>query len=84
MTAQDLIDKGYENIVIFDNPSFDNCIIGISTDNVAIYSYSKMIDWFSRTNNCTAEEALEFIEFNTLKSLPYIKNSPIVMDDIGD
>lgn len=82
MTRQDLIDQGNEDVVVFENPDFDGCIIGLSTDNRAVYSLAKMVLWYYERNNCDAEGALEFIEYNTLRSLPYIQNGPIVLNDL--
>lgn len=30
-----------EDTIVFDNPSFDNSIIGITTDGQAVYDYEK-------------------------------------------
>ena len=35
-----------------------------------------------KKENCDESEALEFIEYNTLRALPYYKLSPIVMNDL--
>ena len=41
MTRQDLVDNGHEDVVVFENPDFDGCIIGVITDNQAVYSLAK-------------------------------------------
>jgi len=28
-----LLSEGYEDVIIFDNPSFDSALVGVSTDN---------------------------------------------------
>ena len=48
MTRQELIDKGYEDTVVFENPDFDGCIVGVTTDRIAVYSFSKMAEWYSK------------------------------------
>lgn len=82
MNRKDLVDMGFEDIVLFENPGYDDCIIGVSIDNRAIYSYSQMIGWFANKNNCSFAEAMEFIDYNTVRSLPYIENSPIIVNDL--
>lgn len=82
MTRQELIEKGFEDVVVFENPAYDGCILGISTDRRAVYSLAQMVVWYYEKNNCSAEEALEFIEYNTIRSLPYQKNAPIILDDL--
>ena len=57
--------------VIFDNPSFDNSIVGVSYDGAIIYDYEKMVEEFMLENECTSEEAEDFIDYNTIRSLPY-------------
>lgn len=84
MTREDLIEKGFEDVVVFENPDFKNCIIGVSIDGRAIYSYSKMIEWFMKENDCDSDTAIEFIEYNTIRALFYQeeKARPIIMNDI--
>jgi len=50
---------------------FDGSIIGISNDNRLIYDYKKMIEEFAKDNNCSYFDAEEFIQYNTLRALPY-------------
>ena len=82
MTREDLIDLGYEDAILFEHPSFDECIVGVSTDGRVIYSLSKMVTWYSEKEKVTAEDAWDFIEFKSLGALPYVENGPIVMDDL--
>ena len=45
----------------------------------------KMIAEFMETNNVTEEEAIDFIDYNTIRSLPYYgDNTPIVMIMYGE
>ena len=46
MTRQNLVDNGHEDVVVFENPDFDGCIIGVTTDNQAVYSLAQMVDWY--------------------------------------
>ena len=75
---------GYEDVVIFSNPSYANAFIGISKDNRAVYDCNKMIDFLIEEEGWSDIEAIEFIEQNTLRALPYYENSPIVMDRLED
>lgn len=81
MTRQDLIDKGLDEVIVFENPDYDGCIIGVSTDDRAIYSLSKMVEWYCDKEKCSEDESLDFINYNTIKSLPYVEGSPIIMND---
>lgn len=77
--AERLTEAGYEDVIIFDNPSYDCALIGVSEDNRAIYDYDKMVIWLAVTWAISREEAIEFIEYNTIRALPYYENAPIVM-----
>lgn len=66
---------------VFSNPSFNNSIIGISYDNRVIYDYDLMIEDLMEEESIDFEDALEFIEYNTLRALPYMgDNAPIILD----
>lgn len=41
---QKLLDNGYEDVVIFDGDTYDEALIGVSEDGMAIYDYETMID----------------------------------------
>ena len=68
-----------EQIIVFDNPNFDNSIIGISYDNRVIYDYQLMVHDLMQQDNISEEDAVDFIHYNTLRSLNYVKNSPIIL-----
>lgn len=74
-----LCELGYEDSIIFDSPSFDEAIIGVSTDGRVIYDYQKMIVHLAHSEEMTYEEAADFIDYNTIRSLPYQENTPIVV-----
>ena len=80
MTNREILcDMGYESSVIFENPSYDSVIIGISEDERVIYDYDKMIKYLVTKDDMTIEEASDFISYNTIRSLPYVENHPIIM-----
>ena len=80
MTNREILcDMGYESSVIFENPSYDPAIIGISEDERVIYDYDKMIKYLVTEDDMTIEEASDFISYNTIRSLPYVENHPIIM-----
>ena len=78
-----LRELGYdpEEIIYFINPSYDSAFIGVSTDNRAIYDFELMVRYLVKEDQMTEEEAVEFIQYNTIRSLPWVKNSPIVIQD---
>ena len=79
MTRQDLCNRGYEDVIVFENEDYDGCIVGVTTNNEAVYSKSEMIRWYMEKNHCSEGEALEWIEYNTEGSLGF-EGSPIILE----
>lgn len=72
MTAeQKLLDNGYEGIVIFKDYSYDSALIGVTDDSRAVYDYDLMIEWLVENEDMSIEEAAEWIDYNTIRALPY-------------
>lgn len=73
-----LADSIEEEIILIDG--FDEAIIGLSHDCRLIYSYDLMVEQFARDNGCSDLDAIEWIEYNTIPSLPYIgQRAPIIL-----
>lgn len=66
-----LLDLGYDDVIIFDNPSYEGALIGVTWDNQAVYDYDLMIESLMKEDNITAEEAADFINYNASYSLRY-------------
>lgn len=75
---------GYEDVLIFSNPSYASAFIGVSDDNRAIYDYGLMVEHLMIEEGWSDVESIEFIDFNTLKALPYYENPPIVLYRLED
>ena len=70
---------GYEDVIIFENPDYDSAIIGVSHDNRVIYDYDLMVNFLMNTESMNVEEAVNFIDYNTIRSLPYAGDgAPII------
>jgi len=81
MNAEErILNAGYEDVIIFSDYSYDDALIGISEDNRAIYDFDKMVEWLVKEESFSAEEAIEWIEYNTIRALPYMGDkAPIIM-----
>lgn len=73
-----------EDIIVLDNPLFDNSIIGVASNSGrVIYSYDKMIEEFMKDNNVRDIDAIDWIEYNTIRALPYMgENAPIICEGL--
>lgn len=81
MTAEELlIDNGYEGVKYFTDFSYDTAIIGVTDDNRVVYDFNRMVDWLVSEKNMEADEAVEWIEYNTIRAIPYMEEgAPIIM-----
>lgn len=75
-----LIDCGYENVTVFSGEDYDDALIGITSDNRAVYEFEKMVDCLMKKYGWSDIDAIEWIEYNTIRALPYMgADAPIVM-----
>lgn len=79
---KDLIKETYSDdyeVLLFDTPSYADAFMGISEDKRAVYDYDKMVEYLQREEDMEYDEAAEFVNYNTLRALPYMgSNAPIV------
>ena len=82
--VRDLIcELGHDQAIVFDNPDYDNAIIGITTNGKVVYDYSKMIESLMEQDKMTYLEAVEFIDYNTIRVIPYAgEYAPIIMEKL--
>ena len=78
-----LVEMGYEDAVILEDPDYDSAIVGVSESGRVIYDYDKMVEWLMETDGMSQEDAVEFIDYNTIRALPYFTNSPIIMHPLS-
>ena len=77
-----ICDLGFEDAIVFENPDYAAAYIGMSNDDRVVYSYDRMIECLMEEDGMTYEEAIEFIDFNTIRALPYMGDrGPIVLYD---
>lgn len=68
---QEIRNKLPPDAVVFNNHAYDNSIIGTTFDGRAIYEFNKMVQELMNDEGWTEEEAIEWIEYNTIRALPY-------------
>ena len=81
MTAEErLLNAGYEGVIILSSDSYDDALIGVTEDGRAVYDYDLMVEWLVKNSEMDETEAMEWIDFNTIRALPYAgEGAPIVM-----
>ena len=69
-----------EDAIVFDNPAFDNSIIAVTTNGQAVYDYYKMVAELMEDDGISEQDAIDWIEYNTLRVIPYAgEMAPIVV-----
>lgn len=77
---REFLAEWYPDAVLLDNPSFDDSIKGVSSDGNVIYSLDGMAVELALEDHISFDEALEFIDYNTIRNIPYMPDpKPIVM-----
>lgn len=77
--AEQYGEEALENVSMFENPAFVGAIVGFDNHHhKIIYDYDKMVECLMDEDGMTMEEAIEFIDYNTLRTVPYMENPPII------
>lgn len=81
MNAEErLLEAGFKGIKYLTNYSYDAALIGVSENYEAVYDYELMIEWLMKEEGWSVEDAIEWIEYNTIRALPYMgQGAPIVV-----
>ena len=81
MTAEErVINAGYEDVLLLSDYSYDDALIGVTEDNRAVYDFDKMVEWLVANSEMNEEEAVEWIEYNTIRAIQYAgSEAPIIM-----
>lgn len=76
-----ICDLGGEDAIVFENPSYDSAIVGLTSSGQVVYDYDLMLESLMLHDNMSMEEAMDFISYNTERSLSYLSNpqKPIIM-----
>ena len=75
-----LVDEDELPILLTDH-SYDKSIVGITTEGRIVYNYTSMINEYIEDEQCSWEEAQEWIDYNTMRAIPYFgPMRPIVLD----
>lgn len=86
ISAEDkILNNGFEDVVILKDFSYDSALVGVSDDGRAIYDYDAMVEWLIGEEGWTEEESIDWLEYNTIRSLPYAGDrAPIIMHRLYD
>lgn len=73
-------EAGHEDVVIFTDFDYKDAFLGLTHDGRAVYDYDLMVQYLVDTEEMTSDDAIEWIEYNTIRSLPYAgPKAPVVL-----
>lgn len=79
-----LCDMGHDDSILFDTPDYDDAIVGVTDEGRVVYDFDAMIQCRVDSDGMSELEAIEFIEYNTIRALPYAgEKAPIIMNRIN-
>ena len=79
--AEKLCMAGYEDAVVLDG--YDDALIGVTYEGHAVYDYDVIIDQLTKQDGMAVDEAIEWVEYNIIRALPYAgEMAPIISHKI--
>lgn len=83
--SRDLLDDLVPGAVILEGPEFDAGIVGTTTDGRIVYDYDLLVEALAEVDDMTLEEAAEFIDYNTIRALPYMGElAPVILNRLEE
>ena len=75
-----LLKNGYEGVMFLTDYSYDDALVGVSTDKRAVYNYDAMVEWLVEEEGFEDDiEAMEWIDYNTIRAIPYFgSTAPVI------
>ena len=75
-----LLEKGYEGTMFLSDYSYDDALVGVTTDRRAVYDYDLMVQWLVEEEGFEDDiEAMEWIDYNTLRAVSCFGNAAPVI-----
>lgn len=71
-------------IIVLEGDEFADGAIGLTDDNCLVYSYDKLVESLSKIYG-SINDAIEWLEYNTIRSLGYMKkygNVPYIIHEL--
>lgn len=77
-----LVEIGLEDSIVFENPDYESAMVGYDVNSGRIiYDYELMIEHLMEKDGMGYEEAMEFIDYNTVRACPYMGDkAPIILE----
>lgn len=76
----------FSNISFFDGEVMNYITAVVGQDRISVrvvYDYEKMIEYLCGQEGMDYEDAVEWIDYNTIRALPYFPNPPYIISKIA-
>lgn len=75
----------YGGYSMFEPESYDEGIVGITEGGNLIYSYEKLAEMLILHDEMTYEDAIEWLDYNTVRTIPYMGEfQPVMLMEFPD
>lgn len=75
-----LLDNGLDGTPYFVDDNYETAILGYTDEGNLVYSYDGMIEYLALKDNISYEEAQEWIDYNVIRTIPYMGDKkPIIV-----
>jgi hypothetical protein len=75
----------YGGYSLFEPEQYDEGIIGVTENGNVIYSYESLAEMLILHDDMTYEEAIEWLDYNTIRTIPYMGEfKPVILMDFPD
>lgn len=76
--------EGFECVIVLPCGHYQNALIGVTDDNIAVYDFEKMVAWLVDEYGWSEDEAIDWIYYNVIPSLSKPGSRyPIIMHPIN-
>ena len=72
----------FDKIAFLDSEACSHAAIGLSTNHNIIYDYDKMVEGHMTYDNMTYEEAIDWIDYNTIRTVQHLAARPDTIEPI--
>lgn len=80
---QEYLVERFGGYALLEPEHYDEGIVGVTDEGNVVYSYEKLAKALMEHDGMTHEEAVEWLDYNTVRSIPYIGEfRPIIIYDI--
>lgn len=84
MKQEDILELMDEDATYLLPEYYFEAVVGFSSDGALIYDYDLMVELIMINDKMSYEDAVEWIEVNTIPTLPYMgKKRPVIMNKIS-